>query len=112
MEKNNLEVVKKKLTATKNELEAELKKLDQPVDFGDDVESTFDEEADEAEEFSTNMGMVDSLKRRYAAVVDAINKIDRGVYGTCEDCKKPIEAEVLAVDPESRYCIADKKKHI
>lgn len=98
-----------KLEAEKKELEKELAKLNEPVDMGDDVDS-FDEEADEAVEFSANQGMAVTLKRRYHRVQDALAKIKAGTYGICEKCGKPIEIEVLRVDPESRICKADKMK--
>ena len=96
------------LEATKADLEVELKKLNEPVNMGDDIDS-LDEEEDEATEFSANQGMLLPLKRRYHRVLDALEKIDKGMYGTCETCGKAIEMEILAVDPESRLCKADKK---
>ena len=97
------------LARIKTELEAELKKLNEPVDMGDDIDS-FDEEADEATEFSANQGMVITLKRRYHRVQDALAKIKAGTYGICEKCGKSIEIEILRVDPESRICKACKMK--
>jgi hypothetical protein len=43
--------LKKKLLSTQEQLDKELADLDKPTDMGDDVDA-FDEEADEAEEFS------------------------------------------------------------
>lgn len=98
-----------KLEATKKELEKELTGLSAPVDMGDDIDS-FDEETDEATEFSANAGMIVTLKRRYHRVDDALAKIAAGTYGVCEQCGQPIEIEVLRVDPESRLCKNDKQK--
>ncbi len=106
--KEDLAKFRAKLEAGQKKLEEEIKKLETPVDFGSDIESTFDEEADEAEEFSANAGKAQELKIRYQDTIDAINKIDRGQYGLCERCKQPIEKEILEIDPESRFCKADK----
>ncbi len=96
-----------KLLQAKAELERQLKELNQPVDMGDDIDS-FDEEADEAEEMSTNQGTISALKQRYLRIKDALNKIQKGSYGTCEKCGGQIGAEVLNIDPESRFCQACK----
>jgi len=97
------EKFKKVLETEKAELERQIAELKKPVDMGDDIDS-FDEETDEATEFSANMGMVAQLKRRYHRIVDALSKMIKGTYGRCEACKNKIEPEVLAVDPESRFC--------
>ena len=109
MDTKTIAGIKAQLTKIQVELEAELKKLNEPVNMGDDIDS-FDEEADEATEFSANMGMVQALKRRYHSVQEALAKIEVGTYGACEACGKPIEAEVLEVNPESALCKADKLK--
>ncbi len=101
--------VKKKLEKTKAELEREISGLSKPVDMGNDVESSFDIEADEAEEFSANMGMVSMLKDRYQRVKRALLRITNRSYGKCSQCKMKIEPEVLAVDPESDLCRACKQ---
>lgn len=109
MDKEDLALSRTKLEKIQKELEAQLKRLNAPVDMGDDIDS-FDEETDEATEFSANMGMVSTLKRRHTRVLDALTKIDKGTYGLCEKCGQPIELEILKVDPESRLCKADKQK--
>lgn len=35
----------------------------------------------------------------------ALEKVSAGMYGLCETCREPIEAERLAFDPLARYCI-------
>lgn len=35
----------------------------------------------------------------------ALEKISAGAYGLCETCREPIEADRLAMDPLTRYCI-------
>ena len=36
----------------------------------------------------------------------ALRKIDKGTYGTCESCRKPIPKPRLEALPFARYCIA------
>jgi DnaK suppressor protein len=101
---------KKKLIAIKNAVMNQITGLRKPVDMGKDVESSFEEEADEATEMVAQAGMVETLKRRAHRVDDALMKMDKGTYGICEKCGGEIEAELLKIDPESRYCRPCKLK--
>jgi len=109
MDINLLVTFKNKLAAVKETLIRQIARLNKPVDMGDDTDS-FDEETDEAVEFSANAGMVDSLKRRARRVDDALLKIAKGVYGVCEKCHGEIEPKLLGIDPESRHCRECKLK--
>ncbi len=100
---------KKKLLEEQDEIVKEMKTLG-VVDFGSDTEGEVgEEEADEAEELSKNEGIVQELKGRLIDVKNALDKIANGTYGKCEKCGMDIEMEVLAVDPESRWCKMCKK---
>lgn len=110
MDNNLITSFKNKLTAIKDSLARQIAKLREPVNMGKDVESSFEEEADEAAETVANAGMVETLKRRAHRVEDALRKMDKGEYGRCEKCGQVIEREILNIDPESRYCRACKIK--
>lgn len=97
------EELKTKLEDTQAELQKEIEELSSPVDMGDDIDS-YDEEADEAEEFSANMGAADSLKRRLSSVELALAKMAKGTYGTCASGDHQIEEEMLRVNPEAEHC--------
>jgi sigma-B regulation protein RsbU (phosphoserine phosphatase) len=47
----------------------------------------------------------DPLRVLLQEVDGALEKIERGVYGICETCHEPIEAERLIVDPLIRNCL-------
>ena len=74
--------LKKDLEERKIELEEKIKKLESPVDFGSDVEGGEDmsEEADEAEEFGTNIALATELKKELAGVIEGLEKIEKGEY--------------------------------
>ncbi|MEK7641101.1 MAG: hypothetical protein AAB389_03855 [Patescibacteria group bacterium] len=96
--------LKEKLLKTQAEIVNQLKS-EGVVDFGSDTESEVaEEEADEAEELSKNEGIAQELKGRLIDVKNALDKMAKGAYGKCEECGMDIEEEVLAVDPESRWC--------
>lgn len=101
--KQELDDYKQKLELERLKLEKEISTLIVPVDMGSDVDAG-DEEADEAEEFSQNQGTAVELKKRHAAINEALNRIGAGSYGKCQKCEMEIEKEVLAVNPESRFC--------
>ncbi len=95
--------LKGKLEQLRQQLEKELAAFQKPTDMGDDIDAG-DEEADEAEEFSANMGMAQSVKQRHEQVVAALGKIVSNTYGKCDQCGMEIELELLSVNPESPLC--------
>jgi len=108
--KQQLEELRAKLDATLVDIKSELGDIEdtkgevKPVDFGSDVESTDDapEEADEAEELTTNAAIAGGLKERLENIQNALRKMNKNEYGKCEKCGMEISFELLKVDPESR----------
>ncbi len=106
----DLNSLKTQLLKEQEEIIKQLKDLGEVPDMGSDIEGEVaEEEADEAEEYSKNLGIKQTYKERLNDIKSALDKIERGDYGKCEDCEMEIELEVLKVDPESRYCKAHKK---
>ena len=99
----NSEETKNKLIQTQADLEKELKGLEGVPEMGSDVDA-FDTETDEAEEYSTNLGIKNALKSRLMAVKEALAKIEAGIYGKCEKCGMQIPEEILEVNPEAKFC--------
>lgn len=48
-----------------------------------------------------------SIEGRLADIDDAYDKLDKGEYGICEVCRRPIPEERLKARPETRYCAQD-----
>lgn len=101
--KNQIEKFEKKLLAEKADLEDQLKKIDEGLDFGSDTDH-FEEEADEAEEFSNRLNTKQILKNRLQDIGRALEKIKTDRYGICEKCGQPVSENVLAAAPESSLC--------
>lgn len=101
---HDLQNYKEQLEKEAGELEIKIKALKKMPEFGNDVESDFSEEADEAEQYSANLGEKDAYKERLADIEHAIEKTVSGGYGKCEKCGKEISADVLKASPESRLC--------
>lgn len=114
MAKLDLKEIERRLKKEEKKLETELKKMPEVPELGSDVEGeVFEEEADEAEEYSTNLGIKDAFKQRLADIRSALEKISakagsapggKNVYGKCEKCQKQISEDVIKASPESRYC--------
>ena len=63
-----------------------------------------DEEADETEESGIAHAEQIALKGRLHAVLDALERVKAGTYGTCLKCGGAIGTDVLNAVPESLYC--------
>lgn len=53
----------------------------------------------------TEVGVADSLDAIEARIVRALEKLDEGSYGICDECGEPIAAGRLRVAPESVFCV-------
>lgn len=107
MTPDKLKEYKKKLEKERMMISEEIKRNEKPVDLGVDL-PRFEEESDMAEEVGNQLAIVEDLKKRLNDIDNALQKVEKGTYGTCEICHKPIEPEILDIDPESRFCKADK----
>ena len=103
MEETIIKKYKSKLEALELELERQIAEYRKPVDFGSDIDSG-DEEADETEEADNRLTIANDLHERLNQVKVALEKIGEGKYGACEKCGNEISAEILDIDPESRFC--------
>lgn len=62
------------------------------------------EAADKIEEFEGNRAITDNLEARWKEIKHALEKIERGTYGTCEVDGGAIEEERLEANPAARTC--------
>ena len=120
MNKKDIEKFKVKLAAEKKQLETELDRVgrkdssnpngwdatttDIEVDAADD-----NEVADKLEEAEGNAGIITQLENQLKEVDAALDRVQKGTYGICEKCGKPIELDRLEANPSSRISI--KHKH-
>jgi DnaK suppressor protein len=96
------------LLALKDQLSHEIKDVIQGTDLGDNAGDGGDLASDEVEERGIAHAEAIALKDRLHRVMDALERIKAGTYGTCESCKGAIGREILEIDPESRLCKACK----
>lgn len=62
------------------------------------------ESADRIESQQENQAILSDFETRYKNVAKALKKIEEGVFGTCEVCKKEIEEDRLGAIPSARTC--------
>jgi RNA polymerase-binding transcription factor DksA len=66
-----------------------------PLDVGDQIE-----------EFGTNTALVEVLEARHIQVEEALERMDNGTYGICEECGDEIPFDRLEANPAAAMCIA------
>ena len=64
--------------------------------------------ADRFEDFEERSAILNTLQNRLTDINDALMKIEKGTYGTCEISGEKIETERLNANPAARTC----KEHI
>ena len=61
--------------------------------------------ADQIEELVTNVPLVAELEEKHTDVVEALEKMEQGIYGICEEGDEQIPLERLKANPSARTCI-------
>jgi len=56
------------------------------------------------------MSKESDLAHELENIIQALQKIEKGEYGTCEQCNKPISIERLEAVLTAKYCISCKNK--
>ena len=117
MDKELIEQLKTKLLEEKSRIENDIKasggvknkvkgkwRIKIPF-FGSGRTSEEEANADQVEEYITELSVEKELEERLANINDALSKIEKGEYGVCENCKKEIDIERLKANPEARTCV-------
>jgi RNA polymerase-binding transcription factor DksA len=78
----------------------ELSSVDQhPGDLGSE---TFEQEK--------NVSLLEQVDSELLEIEAAFERVDRGTYGNCQACGRPIAAERLEALPATRFCVDDQAK--
>ena len=123
MEKINTQHFKEKLEGELNILTEELQKIarinpSNPADWEpipatmDTLETDKNEVADRIEAFEKNTALVKELEIRFNNIKRALQKIEDGKYGICEDTNEQIPLARLEANPAARTCADVGKKEI
>lgn len=113
MDKKVIEELKALLLKEKEDLESNLSRIARPVDKkGGDYETKFeeigtdkDDNATEVDQYTGNISVETSLEKQLQDILSALERIEKGTYGICENCGKEIDIERLRVNPSAKTCI-------
>jgi RNA polymerase-binding transcription factor DksA len=104
----DLESIKTRLEKEEDSLQGELSvlKKEDPYLSSDRVSSlTLDDDLIETEGHDRIVGTRLELKQRLEEVKEALTKLRRGDYGSCENCGKAISKERLLALPTAKFCL-------
>lgn len=118
MNNDFLQQIKASLLEEKKRLENQLAKFTKPnPDNPDDFEAAYpeigseeEENAQEIAEYSKDLTLERTFEQELQDVNNALERVEKGEYGICKYCKKPIEEKRLLARPTSSSCIECKKK--
>jgi len=96
-------LARRKLEALRNAVGRELRsrggvEIENPADPIDRVLASIDRDA--------TLANLHRTAGQYKEIVHALNRIDAGEYGLCEDCDEAISSNRLKAVPWARRCIA------
>ncbi len=118
MDKKLIEKLKEKLETEKKSLQKELEsfatedpnlKHNWDAKYPNREDGDKDEEADEVQEYNNKLSLEYSLESKLKDVNIALEKIENGKYGICENCGKEITEERLLACPEAKTCLKCQK---
>jgi len=61
-------------------------------------------------EMEKNVSLLEQVDDELMEVEAAIQRLERGTYGTCQACGRPIGDERLEAMPATRFCVEDQAK--
>jgi RNA polymerase-binding transcription factor DksA len=120
MTKNEIESYRRRLLELKKRLGAQLSDLEEqglrgvggeasgslsnvPIHLADLGTDTFEEEI--------NLDLMENEDRILTEINDALDRIEEGTFGRCENCQKEIPRERLDALPYARYCVECARQH-
>ncbi len=114
MQQEALEQLRNKLETERDSVQKELEtfaskdqnsKDNWTTKFPNREDGDKDDEADEVQEYENMLSVEHSLEIKLKDIHTALEKMEKGEYGTCEKCGKEIEHDRLDAMPEARLCM-------
>lgn len=117
IDKKIQEELKNKLLEEKSRIEKELAAFARPTETPGNYETRFenigtdiDENASEVEQYADNLALENSLEKELKKINIALEKMEGGAYGICQNCGEEIDIERLRAYPVAQNCIKCKQK--
>ena len=87
---------------------------DDAIDDAGSELSSFDQHpgdsGTETFEMEKNVSLLEQVDDELLEVEAAFQRLERGTYGTCQACGRPIGDERLEAMPATRFCVEDQAK--
>ncbi len=104
--------MQKKLEVERERIKSEIEKVAKKVpNSGDEYEAAYpeygskeDENAAEVTEFEGRLSLERNLEDLLKSIEVALDKIKKGTYGICENCKEDIDKARLEANPSATLC--------
>ena len=111
LDSESLEKIKKELTEKREQILKDLEEVSTGnrvkfPDYGDKL----DENAQEIDEYTTNLATDKVLEESLRDIENALDRIEKGVYGVCKYCHQPIGKKRLLSRPVASACVPCKTK--
>ncbi len=74
-----------------------------------DYGETEEDNAQEVADYEANLTIKDDLQNTVRDIAEAMGRLEKGSYGICKYCKKPIDEKRLMARPTSSACVECKK---
>jgi DnaK suppressor protein len=104
--------LKEKLLTEKVRIEEELNRIGKPTTEAGDFSTNFteigtdeDDNASEVEEYTDNLAVETTLEKQLKEIIEALERIELGTYGKCENCDSEIPVERLMAYPAAKKCL-------
>lgn len=107
---SNVAQIKKKLLDRKQELEAELNRLDRERIATETVQDPLDQAMLSNIE-DLNISIQKNERDEYLMILRALDMLESGGYGICTDCGMAISEKRLLLYPNATRCIACQEQH-
>lgn len=110
MDKEKTEIFKKRLLEMRKDILNKAKKLkEDSYSLGTDGIQDMADAASNTYNVDILMSISDNDIKLLKDIDSAIDKINSGTYGICEECEEEINEKRLEVNPVARYCINCKR---
>jgi RNA polymerase-binding protein DksA len=71
----------------------------------EDIGTGEDENATEVKDYTDNLALESTLEKQLDEVSEALDRMEKGTYGKCENCGTDIPIERLKAYPSAKTCI-------
>ncbi len=89
---------------TRNNLQDEVQRL---TALQDDIQA---DSASEQQQREISLTTLEQLEAELSDIENALSKLEKGTYGSCEACGEPISEERLQAQPSTRFCVDDQAR--